>query len=297
MKNIAFVAYRQWAFDIYKNILNLQREHPSFKINALITTPQAEFNVEEGRGVPIYVVEGKDQAHIARILEAQEIDVVLFYGWSWIVKEPILSRYLCLCLHPSPLPLYRGGSPLQHQIINGENKSAVTIFKMGEGIDDGDIYTQLPMALDGSLEDIFERMVKLGSYATQSFLEDLEKGEVTFTPQKNLDRYPPLRRRTKEESEFRLEDLSGVPYKHFYNTVRALGDPYPNVLLCTSSGVLSVTDVSYSPDLPVGAILLDEISLSSISQINQKIYVKLQDGVCCLERYEIETDTTCHKTP
>ena len=45
-------------------------------------------------------------------------------------------------LHPSPLPKYRGGSPIQNQIINGESKSAVTLFKINNKIDQGDIIYQ-----------------------------------------------------------------------------------------------------------------------------------------------------------
>ena len=45
-------------------------------------------------------------------------------------------------LHPSPLPKFRGGSPIQNQIIRGEKISAVTIFKINKIIDGGDIYFQ-----------------------------------------------------------------------------------------------------------------------------------------------------------
>ena len=66
-------------------------------------------------------------------------DLVLFYGWSDIIASEIISEYSCLMLHPSPLPKYRGGSPIQNQIINGEVDSAVSIFLMDEGIDTGPI--------------------------------------------------------------------------------------------------------------------------------------------------------------
>ena len=45
-------------------------------------------------------------------------------------------------LHPSPLPKFRGGSPIQNQIIRGKKISAVTIFKINKIIDGGDIYFQ-----------------------------------------------------------------------------------------------------------------------------------------------------------
>ena len=69
-------------------------------------------------------------------------------------------------LHPSPLPKYRGGSPIQNQIINGEKKSAVTIFKINNILDGGDIYYQKKISLEGSLNEIFDRIIKLGTEGT-----------------------------------------------------------------------------------------------------------------------------------
>ena len=47
-------------------------------------------------------------------------DIVLFYGWSWKVSEKLINKFDCLMLHPSPLPKYRGGSPIQNQIRSCE---------------------------------------------------------------------------------------------------------------------------------------------------------------------------------
>ena len=89
-------------------------------------------------------------------------DLILWYGWSWLVDNIFVDEYTSIMLHPSPLPKYRGGSPIQNQIINGEKNSAVTLFKMTRELDDGDIYKQLPFSLKGSLDDIFDRITKLG---------------------------------------------------------------------------------------------------------------------------------------
>ena len=74
-------------------------------------------------------------------------NIILWYGWSWILPPNIVKEYNCVALHPSPLPKYRGGSPLQNQIINGETISAITLFKMEEGLDNGDVIKQLPPCL------------------------------------------------------------------------------------------------------------------------------------------------------
>ena len=66
-------------------------------------------------------------------------EIIFFIGWSWIIDDHLIKSNKCICLHPSPLPKYRGGSPIQHQIINGESLSAVTFFEMTNDLDAGDM--------------------------------------------------------------------------------------------------------------------------------------------------------------
>ena len=87
---------------------------------------------------------------------------IFFPDWSWIVSSNIINNYNCVCIHESDLPKFRGGSPIQNQIIRGIKSSAVTIFKINNKIDGGDIYFQKKLSLEGTLDDIFKRMVKIG---------------------------------------------------------------------------------------------------------------------------------------
>ena len=68
--------------------------------------------------------------------------MILTYGWSHYLSKDLRDIAPCLVLHPSPLPLYRGGSPIQNQIIEGETKSAVSIIYAEDELDKGDILYQ-----------------------------------------------------------------------------------------------------------------------------------------------------------
>ena len=105
-----------------------------------------------------YLITSKDYS----ILEHIEPNLVFFIGWSDIIPKEIIEKYTCVCLHPSPLPKYRGGSPIQHQIINGEVDSAVTFFIMDQGVDTGDIIYQPYLSLKGDLNDIFKQIESIG---------------------------------------------------------------------------------------------------------------------------------------
>ena len=129
MKNtIIFWGYRDWANQIYENVRDTV-----FLEEDKIKTLKLKYKF-------IHIDNNKD---LEKNLNELNPKFIFFVGWSSIVKDEIVDKYQCICLHPSPLPQYRGGSPIQHQIINGETKSAVTLFEMSKsGIDKGDILFQ-----------------------------------------------------------------------------------------------------------------------------------------------------------
>ena len=53
--------------------------------------------------------------------------IIFFPDWSWKVPEKIVKNFKCVCFHEAPLPKFRGGSPLQNQIIRGKTKTKFTI--------------------------------------------------------------------------------------------------------------------------------------------------------------------------
>jgi len=171
--------------------------------------------------------------------DVNEADVVLFYGWSSMIPPETYLNKLCLILHPSPLPKYRGGSPLQHQIINGEKMSAVTIFKATGEMDAGPIYSQVPLSLEGSLDEIFDRIIDIGTKETIRILANIDYNQARPWSQ-DESKATLYKRRKPEESEI---DLS-KPAEELYNFIRALTTPYPNAFIrCSDGKKLYITGV------------------------------------------------------
>jgi methionyl-tRNA formyltransferase len=285
MNRFALIGYRNWSYEIFKNLNNFQKKHPFFSIDTLITTPESEFN-NETRIRKYYVVKGSDNKKIYKILKKNKIDVALCYGWSWIIKEPLLSDFICLCLHPAPLPKYRGGTPIQHQILNEEIKSAVTIFKMAKGIDNGDIYTRIQISLKGNIKDIFSRMVAAGTKATKKFILDFEKDKLIFTPQKELTKNPPWKRRKLEQSEVKLDDLKNMTFLSLYNFVRALTEPYPNAYILLKNKKIYLQAVRKYPKPKKGSIILD-VNTNIKKFDKAPLYLKLKDSYALIRKYTL----------
>ena len=73
------------------------------------------------------------------ILNKINPDYVFFTDWSWIVPKKIIDNFKCICFHESDLPKFRGGSPIQNQIIRGIKITKTTAFVMTNEIDAGEI--------------------------------------------------------------------------------------------------------------------------------------------------------------
>lgn len=196
---IIYCAYREWALKIYQEIGKLNHD-------ILLVTSPSELTAEKCRQF--------------------EPDLFLFYGWSWIVRREILDIAPCVCLHPSPLPKYRGGSPIQNQIIRGEKESAVSLFYMTEEMDAGDIILQEPISLRGHLQEILDRITQTGVKLTKIMLD----GKLDGVPQDHLQATF-FKRRQPFESELTTNDLKTKTAEELFNFIRALEDPYPNAFI------------------------------------------------------------------
>lgn len=202
---VACVGYREWALNIYDRLA------ASTDNTFLIFRSKAQFNVDA--------------------LDDFSPDLVLFYGWSWIVPTELLERHTCLMLHPSPLPRYRGGSPIQNQIIAGETSSKVSLFVMTDKLDAGDIVGQQDLSLIGTLSDIFKRIEDSGVELTRHLLEN----GLRRVPQDNsVATY--CKRRKPSDSEITAEELANEPAEYLYNKIRMLSYPYPNAYIQTADG-------------------------------------------------------------
>ena len=189
---ILFCGYRKWAIDVY-NILGKKFDFAS--------SPQ----------------ELKDKT------SNYHYDIIFFIGWSWMIEEELIKSTKCICMHPSPLPKYRGGSPIQNQIINGERESAVTFFIMDEKMDHGKILSQEKLSLEGDLDSIFHEISLLTKTGILQILNNPEdQGKEQDHNQATI-----YKRRKPEHSEIKPEDFYASTAEELYNKIRCLQEPYP----------------------------------------------------------------------
>ncbi|NLL56736.1 MAG: methionyl-tRNA formyltransferase [Clostridiales bacterium] len=120
-------------------------------------------------------------------LKKLNADIMVTAAYGQILKQNILD--ICpkgiINVHASLLPKYRGASPVQWALLEGQERVGVTIMQTELGVDTGDIILQKEIALDG-YENTYETLQKLsvlGAEAVVEALDLIEQGNAIFTPQ------------------------------------------------------------------------------------------------------------------
>lgn len=122
-------------------------------------------------------------------LKKYEADVYVVAAFGQILSQEILDmpKYGCINIHASLLPKYRGASPIQHVIIDGEEKTGVTIMQMDAGIDTGDMLYKKEVIIEDTdnFQTLHDKLAEAGAEAIVEALPLLEAGELT--PEKQND--------------------------------------------------------------------------------------------------------------
>ena len=219
MKIVSLVS-REWSYEITEQLFNEVGSRVDFTLIATknIKIKKKNFNL-------LKIKKSLSPKHI-RMIRSLSPDLILTYGWSDYLSKELRKIAPCLILHPSKLPKYRGGSPIQNQIINGVNRSAVTILYAGDKIDSGEILFQEEISFKGYLNEILYRMIKKGIKGTKKILKLYKSKKLKSLPQ-NHKNATYFKRRKPDQSKIDLNDFKKYEAKYFYNLVRGLQEPYP----------------------------------------------------------------------
>ncbi len=128
-------------------------------------------------------------------------------------------------VHGSLLPQYRGAAPINWAIINGENETGVTVFRLKHEIDTGDILLRksLPIGENDNVEDIHNKMMRVGGRAVVEGLDLISNGNPTYLPQLETSDLKPAPKIFKETCKINWNQ----PILEIHNFIRGLS-PYPS---------------------------------------------------------------------
>ncbi|MBQ9115008.1 MAG: methionyl-tRNA formyltransferase [Clostridia bacterium] len=189
------------------------------------------------RGLPLYQFasiskEGKED------LSAIGADIMVTSAYGQILSDEIIA--ICphgiINTHASLLPKYRGSSPIQMAILNGDEEIGTTIMKTVREVDAGDVVLQRSIKLNGNenQEECFDMLADLSATALIEALDMIESGVAQFVPQDH-SKATFCKKLTKEDGQI---DFT-LTAKEIHNKVRAFYG-YPGAYCQSPYGRLKV---------------------------------------------------------
>ncbi|MDO8601484.1 MAG: methionyl-tRNA formyltransferase [bacterium] len=139
----------------------------------------------------IPVAQPEKIADFASDIKNLKPDLGIIAAYGQILSKEILSipQYGFLNVHPSLLPRYRGSSPIQYTILNGDEKTGATIIRISEKMDAGPILAQKEIAISPkeTFESLHDKLAELGAELLVESLAKLSVGKLPPQPQDEAD--------------------------------------------------------------------------------------------------------------
>ena len=231
---ILFGAYRDWAIEAICRATKLQ-DH-----EFLIERTPEDFNTAA---------------------QHESWDAIIIVGWSWKVPPAVVNSKLVVGMHPSNLPMFAGGSPIQNQILAGLTESKATLFKLNEKFDEGEIVDKEPISLIGHLDEVLDSIGSATSKLIDRFVSTFPNHVLT----KQAGKGSHVRRLKPEHSKLPLPAELGptilegdgivffetetvkriVTCKEMWDIIRCHEDPYPNAYFEDETGKLTIVRAEF----------------------------------------------------
>ncbi|WP_433749610.1 methionyl-tRNA formyltransferase [Falsibacillus pallidus] len=176
-------------------------------------------------GLPVIQPEKlKNPTEMEKIIELNP-DLIVTAAFGQILPNEILEtpKYGCINVHASLLPELRGGAPIHYSILQGKEKTGITIMYMAEKLDAGDILTQVEVAIeeDDNVGTLHDKLSEAGAKLLSETLPSLINGELTPQEQDHTKAtFAPNIKREQEKIDWTKAG------EEIYNHIRGL-NPWP----------------------------------------------------------------------
>jgi methionyl-tRNA formyltransferase len=186
-------------------------------------------DLARSHGIPVHVPANPNRPEFVSMIRALSPDLLLSFWYRRLLCRELLEipRLGAVNLHGSLLPKYRGRTPVNWVLVNGEAETGATLHYMIEEADAGDIIAQraLPIGPDDTALTLYRKMTDVGLDLFRATYPAIRDGKAPRTPQ-DPSQATIFGRRTPEDGlvQWRL------PARTVYNLVRAVTHPYPGAV-------------------------------------------------------------------
>jgi len=211
----------------------------------LASPPAAETARQLGLGLhQTPDVNSPDSVEVIRSAGPSALAVCAF---GQLIKEPLLGEWTMLNVHPSLVPRWRGAAPIERALMEGDERTGVTIMRITEGLDAGPVAlaAEVGIAADDDYATLSAKLADLGGELLVLALDALETGEIEFTEQDD-SRATYAEKVSAEERLLRPSRTAA----ELERTVRALSPHIGTYLDLEGGGRLGVRSARSAPDGP-----------------------------------------------
>jgi methionyl-tRNA formyltransferase len=201
-----------------------------YQINCIVAHPDKRGIWQEhadSLGVDLSSPADPNEQGVIDFLKSKKSELFVLAGYGKIIKDPLirLPKFMCLNLHAGKLPQYRGSSPMNWVLINGEETFTLSVIKVDKGVDTGDIVLErtFDIGTDNTIVDLHQIANHEFPDMLVEAIRGIEDGSIDPRPQNEDEaRYFPLR---FPDDGLIIWDMFTAEQIH--NRIRALTEPYP----------------------------------------------------------------------
>lgn len=253
-----------------------QKDRPRGRGKKVQYTPIKKKSLE--LGLKTYEPDNVNSKESIEKIKEIEPDFIVVAAFGQILKKDILEipKYICLNVHASLLPKYRGAAPIHWALINGEKETGITIMEIEEGLDTGDMIckSSIPILENDDAASLHDKLSQLGGDLAVSTIERIVKGEATKTPQDHSkSSYSPML--TRETGKINWKK-TGEEIKNLVRGVK----PWPGAYTNYKKEIMKIHDLNIIPRIEDGEI--GEI----IKVNNEGLYVKAVDSIVVIKELQ-----------
>jgi methionyl-tRNA formyltransferase len=211
----------------------------------------------EDRGIGVDKINNVNDATVLARLQELAPDIILVFAFGQLLKPKLLDipRHGCINIHTSLLPKYRGASPINAAIVNGDERTGVTIMQIEPTLDTGPVYCReaIPVDADVRAPELERRLADTAASMICAVLIGIGAGTMQAAPQDHAAATI-TRKLTKEDGHITWQQ----PAEDIERMVRGY-DPWPGawaVLPGRKARRITITRAAVQPDCgqPAGII-------------------------------------------
>lgn len=172
-------------------IFNTLQNSDQFEICALLLTnpnhrkPYAIEKAAKAANNPVYFSKNNDE--IIEIIKQYDADVAVLASYGKIIPERIINAFPggIINIHPSLLPKYRGTTPIESALLNGDAETGVSVMRLVKAMDAGGILAQIKVKItpETTKQSLYEELAQAGANALINVLPGVVANNASETPQ------------------------------------------------------------------------------------------------------------------